>query len=109
VRIPSQHLLDLDRQAVHSARHIGVADRQPHPHAGRNRDHRRASALTTAANTAGIEPTQSIPTRSSMPNVLLPKAAVPCALPRGLEFQICMSSDQPPEGDEWLHQLKHDG
>jgi hypothetical protein len=32
VRIALQPLLDLQRQAVHAAPHVGVADRQPHPH-----------------------------------------------------------------------------
>ena len=57
MRIAMQHLLDLDRQAVHAAPHVGVADCQPNAHAGRDRDHRRDSALTTAAaNAAGTEP-----------------------------------------------------
>src|SRR5437764_13908536 len=56
VRIALQYLLHLDRQAVHAAAHIGVPDRQPDPHPGRNRDHRRASALMIdAANAAGID------------------------------------------------------
>ena len=51
-----QTLLHLDRQAVHAAPHVGVPDRQPHPHTGRNRDHRRDSALTTAAaSSAGTD------------------------------------------------------
>src|SRR5713101_3169781 len=69
MRIALQTLLHLDRQAVHAAPHIGVADRQPHPHPGRNRDHRRDSALTTAAaNAAGIEPgirTRAFPANST--------------------------------------------
>src|SRR5262249_52764555 len=57
VRIAPELLLTLQRQAVHAAPHVGVADRQPHPHAGGNRDHRRDSALTTAAaNSGGTEP-----------------------------------------------------
>src|SRR5204863_5535615 len=57
MRIALQRLLHLDRQAVHAAPHIGVPDRQPYPHTRGNRDHRRASALTTAAaRFAGIEP-----------------------------------------------------
>jgi hypothetical protein len=46
-------LLDLDRQAVHAAPHVGVTDRQPYPHTRGNRDHRRANAPTTAAAKAG--------------------------------------------------------
>src|SRR6266851_8762299 len=56
MRVALQTLLHLDRQAVHAAPHVGVPDRQPHPHTGRNRDHRRDSALTTAAaSAAGVE------------------------------------------------------
>src|SRR6266403_2135412 len=56
MRIALQPLLDLQRQAVHAAPHVGVADRQPHPHPRGYRDHRPDSALTTAAaNPVGIE------------------------------------------------------
>jgi len=37
VRVATQVLLHLDRQAVHAAPHIGVPDRQPYPNAGRGR------------------------------------------------------------------------
>ena len=53
MRIALQLLLDLQRQAVHAAPHVDVADRQPHPHPAWNRDHRRASAPTTAVAKAG--------------------------------------------------------
>src|SRR5205823_15037623 len=57
MRIAAERLLYLQRQAVHAFPHVGPADRQPHPSTAWNRDHRRASALTTAeARTAGIEP-----------------------------------------------------
>jgi len=56
MRIALQPLLDLRRQAVHAAPHVGVADRQPHPHPRGNRDHRPDNALTTAAaNPVGID------------------------------------------------------
>src|SRR5437763_15908604 len=64
----------MDRQAVHSAPHIRVANRQPDPYRGGDRDHRRASALMIdAANGIGIEagirtrvlPTNSISTTGS--------------------------------------------
>src|SRR6267154_1310 len=56
MRIALQYFLDLQRQAVHTTPHVGVADRQPNPHPRRDRDHRPDSALTTAAaNPAGIE------------------------------------------------------
>src|SRR5687767_9137333 len=70
VRIAPQHLLDLDRQAVQAAPHVGLPDRQPHPYTRRYRDHRRDSALmTAAANAAGIEPgirTRAFPTSTSI-------------------------------------------
>ena len=69
MRIAPERLLDLQRQAVHAAPHVGAADRQPHPHAGRDRDHRRVSALTTAAaNAAETEPgirTRTLPVNST--------------------------------------------
>src|SRR3954469_8285196 len=49
MRIALQPLLDLKRQAVHAAPHVGVADRQPHPYPRGNRDNRPDNALTTAA------------------------------------------------------------
>jgi hypothetical protein len=56
MRIALQYFLDLQRQAVHPAPHVGVADCQPNPHPRRDRDHRPDSALTTAAaNPPGIE------------------------------------------------------
>src|SRR5712691_7124510 len=57
MRVALQYLLNLNRQAVHAAPHVGVPDRQPHPHPGRYRDHRRDNALTmAAANSGEIEP-----------------------------------------------------
>ena len=53
VRITSQRLLNLQRQAVHAAAHVGPADRQPYPHPARNRDHRRSKAAITAAARSG--------------------------------------------------------
>jgi len=53
MRIVLQLLLNWQRQAVHAFAHIGTADRQPHPHPARNRDHRRANASTTAAAKTG--------------------------------------------------------
>src|SRR5215469_852142 len=68
MRIALQTLLDLQRQAVHPAPHVGLADRQPHSHPRRKRDHRRANASTTAAAKAGDTKagirTQTLPTNS---------------------------------------------
>src|SRR3546814_14098414 len=59
-RIPPQHLLHLQGKRWEALAHIGVAGRQPHPHARGNRDHRRrpsASAATAAVSVAwSIEP-----------------------------------------------------
>src|SRR5215469_9745213 len=52
VRVATQHLLDLDRQAVHAAPHVGMTDRKPHPHANRDRDHRRDRTFRTRSNAA---------------------------------------------------------
>jgi hypothetical protein len=56
VRVAAERFLNLQRQAVHTFPHVGPADRQPDPNPRGNRDHRRASAPTTAAaNSAGTE------------------------------------------------------
>src|SRR5271155_3673334 len=47
VRIALQLLLNLKRQTLHAATHVGVARRNPHPNPARHRDHRSPSALTT--------------------------------------------------------------
>src|ERR1700687_2363743 len=45
--IAPQRFLDLKSQSIHAAPHIGSPDRQPDPHAGRNRDHRRSNTSST--------------------------------------------------------------
>jgi hypothetical protein len=50
MRVVLQRLLHHQRKAIKSLAHVGVAGRQPHPDARRNRDHRRDSALTTRAS-----------------------------------------------------------
>src|SRR5271169_1239901 len=68
MRIALEPLLDLQCQTVHAAPHVGVADRQPHPHSRGNRDHRPDNALTTAAaNPVGIDAgmrTRALPANS---------------------------------------------
>jgi hypothetical protein len=64
VRVTLQHLLNLQRQAVHAAAHVGVPIGQPHPHANRRHDHRR-TALMTRRRVA--RPT-SAPTRIQVPS-----------------------------------------
>jgi hypothetical protein len=53
VWVAAQCLLHLQCQPIHAFPHVGPADRQPHPNPARNRDHRRASASTTADAKAG--------------------------------------------------------
>jgi hypothetical protein len=53
MRVAPQRLLHLQRQPVHALPHVGAADRQPHPLARGDRDHRCANAATTAAAKAG--------------------------------------------------------
>jgi bifunctional non-homologous end joining protein LigD len=36
-------------------------------------------------------------------------ASEPSELPRFIELQLAASVEQPPEGDEWLHEIKYDG
>src|SRR5437868_6249387 len=55
MRIALEGFLHPQGQRVHPAAHVGVAGRNPHPHPGGNRDHRRhssASAATTAVTAA---------------------------------------------------------
>ena len=39
----------------------------------------------------------------------LPAAAVPADLPRDVRLQIVSPGTEPPDGDGWLHEIKHDG
>lgn len=55
VRVSFEGFLHQQAQRVHAATHIGVAGRNPHPHARRNGDHGRrpsASAATAAFSVA---------------------------------------------------------
>lgn len=47
--------------------------------------------------------------RLPMPNFALPGAAVPAEITRPIRLQIVSPSSAPPEGDGWLHEVKHDG
>ena len=44
-----------------------------------------------------------------MPDLLLPSAAVPAALPLSMRPKIVSAASEPPRGDNWLHEVKHDG
>jgi hypothetical protein len=38
-----------------------------------------------------------------------PAGAKSAPLPSRVAFQLAVSSAEPPEGGEWLHEIKHDG
>src|SRR5271166_2428505 len=50
--IALQTLLNLKRQTLHAAPHVGMTSRNPDPDAARNRNHRRDSAFRTRVNAA---------------------------------------------------------
>ena len=58
-------LLDLQRQGVHAAPHVGRPGRQPDTNTARNRDHRRAR---TASTRASAEPSTSRSTITREPS-----------------------------------------
>src|SRR5437764_1379915 len=60
-RVAMQDLLNLQRQGRKALPHVGIAGREPYPHAGRQRDHRgrpsvsdATTALSLAASTAPV-------------------------------------------------------
>src|SRR5258706_7581363 len=66
VRIALELLLHQERQAIEAPPHVGGARRQPHPDAGRKRDHDRRSfaiSAATAADTAAASTAPVIRTR----------------------------------------------
>ena len=44
-----------------------------------------------------------------MSSFAVPPAAVPAEIPRRIPLHIVSSCAEPPEGDGWLHEVKHDG
>jgi bifunctional non-homologous end joining protein LigD len=44
-----------------------------------------------------------------MPNFPLPHAAIPADPPGEVRFQIVSACAEPPAGEGWLHEIKHDG
>jgi bifunctional non-homologous end joining protein LigD len=44
-----------------------------------------------------------------MPAFVLPAGAVLAALPDRLRLQLASPTPEPPDGDSWLHEIKHDG
>src|SRR5487761_647107 len=62
--IAPQRFLDLKCQRVHPLAHVGPADRQPHPYARRDRDHRRSRRSSTRRSAL---PSTPLPTRTRYP------------------------------------------
>jgi ATP-dependent DNA ligase len=44
-----------------------------------------------------------------MPNFAFPPAAARAEIPHPLHLQIVSPSVQAPDGESWLHEMKHDG
>jgi hypothetical protein len=44
-----------------------------------------------------------------MPDLLMPFAAVPAALPFSVRSKIVSAASEPAHGNNWLHEVKHDG
>jgi bifunctional non-homologous end joining protein LigD len=44
-----------------------------------------------------------------MSSFAVPPAAVRAEIPRRVPLQIVSPSAEPPYGDSWLHEVKHDG
>src|SRR5829696_8383324 len=63
VRITPECLLHEQRQAIEAFAHVRVARGEPHPHAGRNRDHRRPARIPSTATTVARSTGPAIRTR----------------------------------------------
>src|SRR5579863_10080324 len=61
MRVTLQCFLDLESQAIHAAPHIRAPNRQPHPYAGGDRNHRRSNTSITRRNACRSKP---LPTRT---------------------------------------------
>jgi ATP-dependent DNA ligase len=44
-----------------------------------------------------------------MPNFVLPEGASPARQPTEMRLRIVTPSPAPPVGENWLHEIKHDG
>ena len=64
MRIALQLLLNLKRQSLHAAPHVGVARRDPHPHPARHRDHR---SLRTFRTRRSASASTALSTRTRLP------------------------------------------
>ena len=47
--------------------------------------------------------------RTSMQSLRFPSAAVPAGLPAPIRLPVVSPAARPPEGEGWLHEIKHDG
>src|SRR3954466_8057602 len=63
VRITPERLLNEQRQAIEALAHVRVPRREPHPHAGRNRDHRRPTTMPRTATMVSRSTGPAIRTR----------------------------------------------
>ena len=44
-----------------------------------------------------------------MPTLVLPDGALPARQPNSVRLHIVAPSPAPPDGEGWLHEIKHDG
>src|SRR5690242_3132548 len=63
VRITPERLLHEQSQAVEALAHVRVSRREPHPHAGGNRDHRRPARMPSTATRVARSTGPAIRTR----------------------------------------------
>jgi hypothetical protein len=81
VRITAQTLLNLERQPVHAASHVGDAAGEPNPHSGRNRDHARLSRTSRRrAKTTASKPGPTMTQRPFASAISMRPAAVGAGL-----------------------------
>src|SRR6202161_4094327 len=66
MRVALQLFLDLKRQSLHAATHVGVARRDPHPHPARHRDHR---SLRTFRTRRSASASTALSTRTRLPEL----------------------------------------
>jgi bifunctional non-homologous end joining protein LigD len=57
----------------------------------------------------GIRPILSYFRRVPMQKFQFPRAAIAAEIPRHVRLQIVTPSAEPPAGEGWLHEIKHDG
>src|ERR1700675_1802845 len=102
VGIAPQRFLDLQRQAIHAAPHIGSPDRKPNAHARGSRDHRSSNTSSTrrSACASTLLPTRTryLPARSiSIVSVTVDGAVATAAVSAVTVTGINCGAD-PPAG-----------